>query len=176
MHYHYLISNIKLYKNQPVKANFVLTTQATLNIKINFHLEWIFNLDINTLSTNPTKWSNTLKQFVSCCRWIVWVSLTILWGWRLKCQLFSLFYEGKINGENRFYAKKRGIQKSKKLIPKYGMVYFLYSLTVILYILTVILKLWDWIQIGVTIKTYSIESNPQHLIPRYQVRPAQSLK
>ena len=25
----------------------------------------------NTLSTNPTKWSNTLKQFVSCCRRIV---------------------------------------------------------------------------------------------------------
>ena len=31
----------------------------------------------NTLSTDPTKWSITLKQFVSCCRQIVWVCLTI---------------------------------------------------------------------------------------------------
>ena len=26
---------------------------------------------INPLSANPTKWSNTLKQFVGCCRRIV---------------------------------------------------------------------------------------------------------
>ena len=32
----------------------------------------------NPLSANPTKWSNTL-----CCRRIVWVYLTILWGWHL---------------------------------------------------------------------------------------------
>ena len=38
----------------------------------------IFNL----LSANPTKWSSTLKQFVGCCRRIVWMCLTILWGWR----------------------------------------------------------------------------------------------
>ena len=30
----------------------------------------------NFLSANPTKWSNTLKQFVG--------HLTILWDWRLK--------------------------------------------------------------------------------------------
>ena len=35
-------------------------------------------------STNPTKWSNTLKQFVGNRRRIVWLSLTILWVWRLK--------------------------------------------------------------------------------------------
>ena len=28
--------------------------------------------------------SNALKQFVDCCRRIVWVCLTILWGWHLK--------------------------------------------------------------------------------------------
>ena len=39
----------------------------------------------NPLSANPTKWSNTLKQFVYHSRQIVWVRLTILWGWRLKC-------------------------------------------------------------------------------------------
>ena len=34
--------------------------------------------DIKPLSANPTKWSNTLKQFVGCCRPIIWVCLTIL--------------------------------------------------------------------------------------------------
>ena len=28
---------------------------------------------VNPLSANHIKWSNTLKQFVGCCRWIVWV-------------------------------------------------------------------------------------------------------
>ena len=27
--------------------------------------------NINPLSTNPTKWSNTLKQFLGCCRRVV---------------------------------------------------------------------------------------------------------
>ena len=43
-------------------------------------LSFVFNL----FSANPTKWSNTPKQFVSYCRRTVWVCLTILWGWRLK--------------------------------------------------------------------------------------------
>ena len=38
----------------------------------------------NPLSTFPTKWWNTLKQFVVNSKRIVWVCLTILWGWRLK--------------------------------------------------------------------------------------------
>ena len=42
-------------------------------------------VSINPLSANPTKCSNTLKQFVGFCRRIVSVCLTILWGWRLKC-------------------------------------------------------------------------------------------
>ena len=33
------------------------------------------------LTTNPQKWSDTLKQFAGCCRQIVWVCLTILFGW-----------------------------------------------------------------------------------------------
>ena len=41
------------------------------------------NQKFNHLTANSTKWSNTLRQFVGCCRWIVWVCLTILWGWRL---------------------------------------------------------------------------------------------
>ena len=38
---------------------------------------------VNPLSANLAKWSNTLKQIVGSCRRIVWVYLTILWGWRL---------------------------------------------------------------------------------------------
>ena len=39
---------------------------------------------LNLLSANPTKWSNTLKQFVGSCRLIVWVCLIALRGWCLK--------------------------------------------------------------------------------------------
>ena len=42
------------------------------------------------LRANPTKWSNTLKQFVGNYRRIE--CLTILWGWRLK----GLEFHGKI--------------------------------------------------------------------------------
>ena len=38
----------------------------------------------NPLNANPTKWSNTLKQFIEKSQKIVSVCLTILWGWRLK--------------------------------------------------------------------------------------------
>ena len=41
-------------------------------------------LGIHSLSANPTKWSNTLKQFFGNIRGIVWLYLTILWGWHLK--------------------------------------------------------------------------------------------
>ena len=51
-------------------------------------VNWIYigieDLNFKPWWTNPTKLSNTLKQFVSCCWQIVWVCLTILWGWCLK--------------------------------------------------------------------------------------------
>ena len=53
--------------------------------------EWVFTVQmddllfVNPLSTNPIKWSNTLKQFVGCCRRFLCVCLIILWGRRLKC-------------------------------------------------------------------------------------------
>ena len=60
------------------------------------HLSWIVlnfvqNI-INPLSTNPTKWSNALKQIVGCCRQIVWVYLIILWSWRSYNWLKQLSY------------------------------------------------------------------------------------
>ena len=38
-----------------------------------------FLIWFNHLSVNPTKWSNTVVS-----RRIIWVCVTILWGWRLK--------------------------------------------------------------------------------------------
>ena len=42
------------------------------------------NLFIGPLSANPAKLLIILKQFVGNSRRIVWVCLTILWGWCLK--------------------------------------------------------------------------------------------
>ena len=55
--------------------------------------EWMFSLvpcflsrddrvilHVNLLSGNPTKWSNTFKQFVGNSQWIVWVCLTMCCG------------------------------------------------------------------------------------------------
>ena len=39
---------------------------------------------INPSCANPTKWSNTIKQFVDNSWRIVWVCLTILWVWPIK--------------------------------------------------------------------------------------------
>ena len=49
-----------------------------------FPWEAVVSMKLNPLSANPTKWSNTLKQFVGCWRRLVLACLTILWGWRLK--------------------------------------------------------------------------------------------
>ena len=43
-----------------------------------------YKFSFTPFRTNPTKWSNTLKQFIGNSQWIVWVCLTIVWGWRLK--------------------------------------------------------------------------------------------
>ena len=49
-------------------------------------LKLALGIILNTLRANPTKWSNTLKQFVGCWQLIAGVCLTILWGWCLKGQ------------------------------------------------------------------------------------------
>ena len=41
-------------------------------------------MDLKPLSANPTKWSNTLKQFVGNSRRTVRVCLTIIRDWPLK--------------------------------------------------------------------------------------------
>ena len=53
-------------------------------LKICLCLNTIPFIYFHSLNSNSSKWSNTLKQFVGCCRRIVWVCLTILWSWHLK--------------------------------------------------------------------------------------------
>ena len=50
------------------------------------HKKWQLILcpNINPLSANPTKWSNTLKEFVGNSQRIICARLTILWDWLLK--------------------------------------------------------------------------------------------
>ena len=47
---------------------------------------------IYLLSANPTKWPDTLKEFVGFCQRFVLLYLTILWGWRLK-PVSAIFYQ-----------------------------------------------------------------------------------
>ena len=65
--------------------NFLLTSKCgwdylmVMRVHTSWHVVrfycWVKNhMTLNTLSTNPTIWSNTLKQLVGFCRWIVWVN------------------------------------------------------------------------------------------------------
>ena len=58
--------------------------------KWNLGMIWLyyFLTSFNPLSTNPTKSSNTLKQFAGFCQRIVWACFTILCVWRLKGYIF----------------------------------------------------------------------------------------
>ena len=64
----------------------VINTQKTNILLFRNFLEVVLQhkAQFNPLSTNPAKWSNTLKQFVGFGRRIVWVCLANSWGWRLK--------------------------------------------------------------------------------------------
>ena len=43
-------------------------------------LKWVNRSAFNPLNANPTKWLNTLKQFVSNSLQIVSMLVTIIWG------------------------------------------------------------------------------------------------
>ena len=68
--------------------------------KINYQKH--FRDYVNPISTNPTKWSNTLKQFVGCCPRIGSVCLTILQGWCLRDKLEYLITFKRLTLRNRF--------------------------------------------------------------------------
>ena len=58
-------------------------------IVVHFNISTFKYHFINPLSANPTIWSDTLKLFVGKSHRIVWVRLTILWGWRLKARFLA---------------------------------------------------------------------------------------
>ena len=66
----------------------LLNTLPCSNSRVEFvcyiQLRELSKNSINHLSANPTKRSNTLKQFVGKNLQIVWLCLIILWGWRIK--------------------------------------------------------------------------------------------
>ena len=55
------------------------TMRANISMPLYSFIRIVFIM-INPLSANPTKWSNTLKQFVGKSQQIVSVCLIILWG------------------------------------------------------------------------------------------------
>ena len=69
---------------------------------------------LNPSSANPTKRSNTLKQFADKLQQMVWVCLTILWDWRLKvwinwitCNSIDLFsVPAKLQREHLTHQRK----------------------------------------------------------------------
>ena len=67
-----------------------------------------FNISALNLSANPTKWSNTQTirwQEPANCQRIVWICLTILWGWCLKSYVVMFFQpldNGMKNNETSF--------------------------------------------------------------------------
>ena len=67
------------------KNEITTQTQTLPNLSIGILLnQKTDKKNINPLSVNPTKWPNTLKQSVRFCQQIVWMCLTISWGWRLN--------------------------------------------------------------------------------------------
>ena len=70
----------------------IFDTYSERQLLICFRMVTSFPFIINPLSTNPTQWSNTLKQFFGKSRWIFWVCLTILWGWRFKVKSVTNYY------------------------------------------------------------------------------------
>ena len=68
-----------LYTNCRMNEPLIFFCDATIADKLFDNL-----VLFNPVSANSTKWPNTIKQFVSNSRQIVWVCLTILWGCRLQ--------------------------------------------------------------------------------------------
>ena len=72
---------------------------------------------LNAINTNTTKWTNTLKKLAGNSRQIVWVCLTVLWGWRVQGLMWNTsgnVFLGHL-GEQVFH------QWGSPLIPRYPL-------------------------------------------------------
>ena len=82
-----------LYLGFLLKFHFVKTNNPSHK-----HLFSLLHVNsINSLSANPTKWSNTLKQFVGYCQRIVWVCFYHFMG--------LAFNELNANANDNFYVQ-----------------------------------------------------------------------
>ena len=79
-----------------------LKRAAGKGVLIFFSVLWLVVIEHTPLSAFPKNWSNTLKQFFGESQRIVWVCLTILWGWRLKGYLDSSKWGFLINSKYHF--------------------------------------------------------------------------
>ena len=83
-HSSFIAKGLEEFGDLQVLTSFVTSQNSFEILCIRLKVFLVTKLTVNPLSTNPTKWSNTLKQFVGCWGRIAWVCLTILWGWRSK--------------------------------------------------------------------------------------------
>ena len=77
---------LKLLTAETVKKSkiFDRILNNPLNLFVCLFICFFVSGRFNPLSTNPTKWSNTLNQFVGCCRRIISVCLTNFVGLAIK--------------------------------------------------------------------------------------------
>ena len=78
-HMKYNLRAKNYWKTQEYKERVMKIETKEYSSRANTYNESLILIEsFDSLSANPTKWSNTRKQFVDCCRQIVWVCLTIL--------------------------------------------------------------------------------------------------
>ena len=70
---HNLVTFFLVRRFSTLKTNFFFLSNPWISIKLDSSTSIIFwnNHNVNPLSANPTRWSNTLKQFVDSCRRII---------------------------------------------------------------------------------------------------------
>ena len=104
----WLIFLLSTSESPQIKINLTLFYKGNLamfgHLKCDVAIKWTRcfliwkKFGLNRLSANPTKCSKTLKQFE--LEWIVWVSLAILTGWRLKGESFNTSASAPETGQN----------------------------------------------------------------------------
>ena len=85
------------------------------------------SLNVNTLSVNPTKWSNTLKQFIGKLPMNCLSVFDIFGGWCLKGQKFTMFRNivnvtMKLNLASKKYVKTKELDFRFDYVDMQGLI------------------------------------------------------
>ena len=117
------------------KIYWILRLQADHSSSKSKTNKWRNVFKVNPLSANPSKWSNTPKQFVGCYRQIVWVFDHFV-GLALKGLTYLLVFSivdfehvcllGRHNDSNTLIQSEQAVCKRNKPTPKWN-IFFLYS-------------------------------------------------